>query len=172
MVSTTPTMAANASISRRMVTMDSTTVVATVVITTTMTSATPTSASAYAIPRRAPTTIAFAIFGITIAVRCVESTTAVLWLRRNTIGWELTIPSVSSPWWRSLSQLLVAMWATNTKTHLKISPSWCCFSSSMYHLSIAYGDLLALLHCIHHLKTATASIASTPTELTTATPPV
>lgn len=110
MVSTTPTMAANASTSRRMVTMDSTTVVATVVISTTMTSATPTSASAYAIPRRAPTTIAFAIVSrITIAVRCVESTTTVLWLRRNTIGWELNIPSVSIPWWRSLSQLLVAM---------------------------------------------------------------
>jgi len=111
MVSTTPTMAADASTSRRMVvTVASTTIVATVVISTTMTCATPTSASAYAIPRRAPTTIAIAIVSrLTIAVRCVESTTTVFWLRRNTIGWELTVPSVSSPWWHSLSQLLVAM---------------------------------------------------------------
>jgi hypothetical protein len=103
-------MVADASTSRRMVvTVTSTTIVATVVISTTMTCATPTSASAYAIPRRAPTTIAIAIVSqITIAVRCVEPTTTVFWLWRNTIGWELTIPSVSSLWWHSL-QLLVAM---------------------------------------------------------------
>ena len=104
MISTTPTMAADASTSRRMVvTMTSTTIVATVVYPTTMACATPTPTFAYAIPKRPPTTIAFAIVSrITIAVRCVESTTTVSWLRRNTIGWELTIPSVSSPWWHSL----------------------------------------------------------------------